>query len=131
EVSSRDLPAPLISRRTWLLGLAVSAAVVMTLVVIGSQPVRAPWWLYGDADATYTASSIDLMAGEHTFYLDHPGMPLQDLIAMTVEIRYLAHSLTHPHTSRRAYAGRRLLQLNDSAPWWRAYGILFYGLGSL
>ena len=89
------------ARLTWL---TVGLAAVLTLVVVGSQPVRAPWWLYGDADATYTASSIDLAAGEHTFYLDHPGMPLQDLMAMTVETRYLAHKLVHEHTTPHGYA---------------------------
>jgi hypothetical protein len=135
EVSSRDLPEPLnaalAAKRTRLTWIAASLAVVMTLVVIGAQPIRAPWWLYADADATYAASSIDLMAGEHTFYLDHPGMPLQDLMAMTVELRYLAHRLAHPHSAAHAYAGERLLNLRDSVPWWRGYGILFYALGSL
>jgi hypothetical protein len=116
--------------RTRLTWIAAAAAAVMTLVVVGSQPVRGPWWLYADADATYTASSIDLAAGEHTFYLDHPGMPLQDLMAMTVETRYLAHKLVHEHATPHAYAAQRLLNLRDSTPWWRGYAVLFYLLGS-
>lgn len=115
------------ARLAWI---STAAAVLMTLIVVGSQPIRAPWWLYADADATYTASSIDLMAGEHTFYLDHPGMPLQDLMAMTVETRYVAHKLVHEHATTRSYAGQRLLHLDDSVAWWRAYAVLFYALGA-
>ncbi|MGZ4359085.1 MAG: hypothetical protein ACXVZW_04785 [Gaiellaceae bacterium] len=108
----------------WTLGLALVLS--LAFVVVAMQPVRSPWWLYADADAQYTASSADLMAGQHTFYLDHPGMPLEDLMAITFEGRYLAHKLLHPRTAPHGYAGARLLNLNDSRIWFRGFGALFY-----
>jgi hypothetical protein len=110
---------------------AFAVAVAFVGIVVGWQPVGAPWWLYADADATYTASGIELMAGEHTFYLDHPGMPLQDAMSMTTEMRYLAHKLTNEHETPHAYAGRRLLDLDDSRVWFRGWAILFYVAGAL
>ena len=110
--------------------VAIGIALVTTLVVVFSQPVRSAWWLYADADASYTASGIDLMEGDHSFYLDHPGMPLEALMAMTVETRYLAHKLTHEHATPRSYAGARLLHLDDSRIVFRGYAILFYVFGA-
>jgi hypothetical protein len=111
--------------------LAFAAALAAVAAVIAAQPLGAPWWLYADADATYTATGIDLMAAEHTFYLDHPGMPLQDLMAMTVEVRYVLHKLTHEHATPHAYAAQRLLNLDDSRIFFRGYAILFYAGGAL
>jgi len=67
--------------------VAFGVVFVAMLAVVGSQPIRSPWWTYADADASYTATGIDLFAGEHSFFLDHPGMPIQDLMAMTTEAR--------------------------------------------
>jgi hypothetical protein len=106
-------------------------AVASVIVVVAAQPVRSPWWLYADADATYTASGIELMAGEPTVYFDHPGLPLQDVMAVTVETRYLVHKLTHPHTTPHEYAAERLRHLGDSRIFFRGYAILFYVAGAL
>jgi hypothetical protein len=108
----------------WTLGLALVLSLAFAVVAI--QPVRSPWWLYADADAQYTASAANLMAGQHTFYLDHPGMPLEDLMAVTFETRYLAHKLLNPETTPHQYAGERLLNLDDSRIWFRGFGALFY-----
>lgn len=110
---------------------ACAVAVALVGIVVGWQPISAPWWLYADADATYTASGIELMAGEHTFYLDHPGIPIQDAMALTTEVRYLAHKLTHEHETPHAYAGQRLLHLDDSRLWFRGWAILFSVVGAL
>ena len=84
EVSSTHLPRTLIGGgvRTRAF-VAFGIVFVAMLIVVGSQPIRSPWWTYADADASYTATGIDLFAGEHSFFLDHPGMPIQDLMAMT------------------------------------------------
>jgi hypothetical protein len=108
-----------------------AVALLATLVVIVAQPLGSPWWLYADADASYTATGIDLAAGEHTFLLDHPGMPLEAVMAITVETRYLAHKLTDPHTTPHSYAAARLLNLDDSRIFFRGFAILFYVLGAL
>jgi len=110
---------------------ALAVAMAAAVAVVAWQPVASPWWIYADADASYMASSVDAMVGEHLIYLDHPGMPLQDLMALTVEARYLAHRATGGHGSARDYAGQRLLHLDDSRIFFRGYAILFYLAGAL
>jgi Dolichyl-phosphate-mannose-protein mannosyltransferase len=110
---------------------ALAVAVAALVVVLAKQPVTSPWWIYADADASYTATGIDLMAGEHTIYLDHPGMPLQDAMAITVEARYLVHKLAGSRDTPHEYAARRLLDLDDSRPFFRGFAILFYAAGAL
>lgn len=110
---------------------AVAIAVAAVAIVVGFQPITAPWWLYADADATYTTSGIELMAGEHSFYFDHPGMPLQAVMAATMEVRYLVHKLHDEHETPHAYAAQRLLHLDDSRVFFRGWAILFYVAGAV
>lgn len=110
--------------------LAFAATLAASLAVALSQPIGSAWWTYADADATYAGSGANLMAGEHTFYLDHPGMPLQDLMAITYEIRYLAHRIFVGDTSPHAYISERLLNLGDSAPYWRTFAVIFWLFGA-
>src|SRR5438552_3024484 len=110
--------------------LAFAVVLVAAIVVLGSQPVRSEWWTYADADAIYVSNSADLMAGEHTFYLDHPGMPLEDLMAMTFETRYVLQNVFHGGTSPHAYAAKQMLDLDQSRVYWRGFAILFYCLGA-
>ena len=101
------------------------------IAVIAFQPLGSPWWVSASSDVPYTASGIDLMAGEHTLYLEQPGMPLQDLMAVTTETRYVAHKLTSEHETPHIYAAQRLLHLDDSRIFFRGYAILFYLAGAL
>jgi hypothetical protein len=70
-------------------GLVLATALAVVLV----QPLSTPWWYHADADATYVANSYELGAGHYTWYLDHPGMPMQDLMAVAFNARYLAYGL--------------------------------------
>jgi hypothetical protein len=118
--------------RVGLLATAALAIVLaISVAVVAAQPVTSPWWINADADASYTSSGIDLAIGEHSFYLDHPGMPLQDLMAMTFETRYAVHRLAGSPTSARDYAGERLLNLDDSRAYFRGWAILFFLGGAL
>jgi Dolichyl-phosphate-mannose-protein mannosyltransferase len=105
---------------------AVAVTFAFVVVVLAFQPIGSPWWIYANADASYTASGIDLMAGEHTKYLGQPGMPLQDLMAITTETRYVAHKMTSEHETPHAYISQRLLHLDDSRIFFRGYAILFF-----
>lgn len=104
--------------------------VLVSLVVATLQPLDAPWWVYADADATYVASGLNLMRGKPTFYLDHPGMPLQELIAATAEGRYAAHRLAGGTGSAAAYAEEQILRLDEWRPYYRAFSVLFYVAGA-
>ncbi|HVC88317.1 MAG TPA: hypothetical protein VNC40_12945 [Gaiellaceae bacterium] len=112
------------------LPVALGVVATVTLVTVLVQPFRAPWWINADADAAYTASGIELAAGEHTFYLDHPGMPLEDLMAITVESRRVLHNLNGGNASPHQYAAQRLVNLDDSRPYFRGWAIAFFSFGA-
>jgi hypothetical protein len=122
----RRLARPAVSAAT--AGLVAAAAVI---VVVAFQPIASPWWIYASSDASYTASGIDLMAGQQTSYLGQPGMPLQDLMGITTETRYLAHKLTNEHETQVMYASQRLLHLNDSRVFFRGFGAIFFVLAAI
>jgi len=135
EVSSRRLPSRSLLVAASRLAvshdrLALAATLAVALGFALSQPVASPWWIYADADATYVASAANLMAGEHTFYLDHPGLPLQDLMAVTFETRYLAEKILGGDSGPHAFAAERMLKLDASRVYWRTYAVLFYLFGA-
>lgn len=118
--------------RSGLLTTAALAIVVAIAIgVTAAQPVGSPWWINADADATYTASGIELAIGKHSFYLDHPGMPLQDLMAITFRARYAAHRLAGSRDSLQTYAGKQLVNLDESRPYFRGWAIVFFLFGAI
>lgn len=105
--------------------LAVSAVMVV------AQPLRSPWWTYADADATYTAASLDLLLGVPPRYLDHPGLPIEELGAVAFGIDYLAARATGRVESRQEYVDETLLDLDRARPIFRGVAAAFFLSGAL
>lgn len=128
--STEPLPAAGGLLRAWNTSTVAGAvALGFAVLVVAFQPIGSPWWVSAPADAGYTASGIALAAGEHT--LSPNGMPLQDLMAVTTETRYVAHKLTSEHETPHTYAADRLLHLDDSRLFSRGYAVLFFLAGVL
>jgi hypothetical protein len=138
EVQSRtaDTPRVLSGRaaRLWALRwAALSLATVVTLAVLAvdAQPLKSPWWTYADADATYTAAALNLMLGEDVTFVDHPGLPITEAVAVAAGIDTLAEEGSLSRGARLRYVDRTLLDL-DGARWlFRGFAIAFYLLGAL
>ncbi len=142
--SSTEVPAPdgaasdasrvigliTVGDRTRTIG-GLALVLVVALAIILMQPLGAPWWYHADADGTYVANSYELAAGHHTWYLDHPGMPLQDLMAITFEARYVGQKLFGSATPKDQYLNQQVLNLDDSRPYFRSFAAVFYLLGAL
>jgi hypothetical protein len=109
--------------RTALAAAAVAAA---ALVIVAAQPYESPWWTYADADATYVASGLNLLAGERTQYLDHPGLPLQELLEASFAVGWMADG-----SSRREFARDVLLDLDAARGLFRGLGAAFYVAGAV
>jgi hypothetical protein len=108
---------------------AIAIVAAATIAAIAFQPIGTPWWVYADGDATYAASGIELMGGQHTNYLDHPGMPVLDLMAVTTDIRYAANSVLHGSVKRSDYVQRLLFNLDDSRVYFRGWAMAFFVFG--
>jgi hypothetical protein len=117
------------ARVKFLTGLATVTVVALSVILV--QPLGAPWWYHADADATYVANSYEMGAGHHTWYLDHPGMPLQDLMAVVFGARYAVYKLGGGSDTREQFLDARLLHLDDSRVYFRTAAGLFYLLGAL
>src|SRR5581483_2121 len=103
----------------WTAGLLASLAAAAAVVAL--QPVGGPWWEHADADATYTASSLNILRGSHTRYYDHPGLPLQQLLAVTFGVDYLVRKVGGHETSLDAYVDGRLTNLQGTRAYFRGW----------
>src|SRR5207237_999433 len=116
----RHLPA--------LVALGVTFAVAATIVF--SQPLGAPWWLYADADGTYVGSSLELAANDHARYMDHPGLPIQEALAIAFDAESVAAKVVHG-SSHAEFMRYRLLQLDRTRVTLRSIAVFFYLAGAL
>jgi hypothetical protein len=69
--------------------VAAAVVVVVAGALLVFQPLTSPWWTGGDADSVYVGSGVSLAGGRPTRYFDHPGTPLQEALAATLEARWL------------------------------------------
>jgi hypothetical protein len=112
-----------------LAGLAV--VVIAALAMVARQPVTASWARYADADASYVGSGISILDGERTKYFDHPGMPLQELAALTFGAQFSIYRVTGGHERLHAYAQDTMLHLDRTRVWFRGWAIVLYLAGAL
>jgi hypothetical protein len=137
EVQGRAVLQPrTLTTRVWARAqvwpaLALAAVLAVSVAVVTAQPVRSPWWTYADADASYAASSLNLLRGERMRYLDHPGLPLEELGAIAYGGQMLAERLTGSTPSRFAFVDRLLLDLDEARPVFRGLAIAAYLAGAL
>lgn len=120
EIPSRAIPS---GRSLSLVRALAPFAVVIAaaVVLVAAQPVTGPWWLNADADATYSASALNIISGSHSRYFDHPGLPTQEVLALT----FGAVSLPHGGPTR-AWATNEMLHLDRARPVFRGWAILFF-----
>ncbi len=109
---------------------AFVATLAVTAIVVAAQPIGAPWWFYGDADGTYTASALNIAAGRHTNLLAHPGMPTQELLAATYGLQAAYHRVANG-TNVRQFADAHLLNLDATRPVFRTWAILLFFVGAI
>jgi hypothetical protein len=136
EVQGRAVLAPgrlsLDRARTWgLPALGLAAVLAVAVVVVAAQPVRSPWWTYADADAAYSATSLNLLDGEHARYLDHPGLPLEEAGALAFAAEYGVDRIRGDVGSRREFVDRKLSNLDAARPVFRSLAIALYLAGAV
>jgi hypothetical protein len=106
--------------------LAAAVVLAVSAYVVVRQPVDSPWWIYADPDATYAASSLNLLLGEDTRLFGHPGVPEQELLALTFGADRFLH-----RTPTREYVDERLLNLDRTRWAFRGWAIAFFLGGAL
>ncbi|MCC7291924.1 MAG: glycosyltransferase family 39 protein [Phycisphaerales bacterium] len=108
--------------------LARGALVLAALALLLTRPLS-PWWLSADCDANYVASAVNLLLGQPTEKLDHPGLPLQALLAASLALDHAFRSITSGLTLE-AYCDALLQDMTPILWIVRAWAILFF-LGAM
>ena len=111
--------------------LAAAAVVAVAVLILVAQPIRSPWWTYADADASYTASALNLVLGEDVTFVDHPGLPLTEALAITFGVETLLEEGSLSKSARLAFVDRSLLDLDGTRWAFRGFSALVYLLGAL
>ncbi|HZB23507.1 MAG TPA: hypothetical protein VE444_06640 [Gaiellaceae bacterium] len=119
-----------LSVRAFALPAATAVVLVVAAVVLAAQPLRAPWWTYADADATYTGAALNLVAGERALFVDHPGLPVTEIAAVVLGMDALADG-SFSTSERRTWADRMLLGLDATRGAFRGIAVVFYLAGAL
>jgi hypothetical protein len=108
--------------------LSCAAAVGVALLLVLLEPIGEPWWINADPDGAYVASSLNILIGNHTDYLDHPGLPTQDALALGFGAEYLFDKAAGNVTGRQQFVDRQFLDLDRARPLYRGWTIaLFIG----
>jgi Dolichyl-phosphate-mannose-protein mannosyltransferase len=111
--------------------IALAATLAVSLAIVVAQPVRSVWWTYADADATYTAASLNLLLGEPLHYLDHPGLPLEEVGAGVFAVGEGVGRTVGDTVSTKTYVDGLMLDLDRTRPVFRGIAIASYLAGAL
>jgi hypothetical protein len=111
--------------------LAFATVLTVAALVVDAQPVRSPWWTYADADASYTASALNMMLGRKVSFVDHPGLPVTEATAIAFGVEALLEEHSLSEHARLAFVDRQLLDLDRARGTFRGFAILLYLAGAL
>jgi hypothetical protein len=113
----------------WLLGGLATTAVALLLAFL--QPIGQPWWIFADPDGMYLGSSLNVLIGNHTYFLDHPGLPTQDALAVGFGAQYLLDKHDGKVHSRQDFVDRKFNDLDSARSLYRTWAILLWVAGAL
>jgi hypothetical protein len=138
EVQGRPVVAPgalsaalgAVWARRWS-AVALALAVAASAVVVAAQPVGSPWWTYADADASYAASSLNVLLGRDLRFVDHPGLPLTEIGAVAFGVDALVHGHGLDGGGRLDYVRASMLDLDRARPVFRGLAVAFFLAGGL
>jgi hypothetical protein len=108
--------------------LSLLATLAAATVLVAAQPVRSHWWIYDNADPSYAAAGLELVAGLPIKFVDHPGLPLTQLTGIVFGLDYL---LATRDLTRVQYANSLLLDLDSARLIYRGVAVVLYLLGAL
>lgn len=63
----------------------------MALLLVALQPWHEPWWYTADSDGSHLSNALNLLMGNQTKLLDHPALPMQALLTLSIGADYLVH----------------------------------------
>ena len=109
-------------RRIQVLG-AVAALCAAFAVLVQLQPIGDPWWTNPDPNVAYVSAGVSLFGGRESRYFDHPGTPIEELVAAALTVDWAID----PHGQSRSERADALFRDFDSTrPLFRTLAIGIY-----
>lgn len=96
-------------RRIQVLG-AVAALCAAFAVLVQLQPIGDPWWTNPDPNVAYVSAGVSLFGGRESRYFDHPGTPIEELVAAALTVDWAID----PHGQSRSERADALFRDFDS-----------------
>jgi Dolichyl-phosphate-mannose-protein mannosyltransferase len=129
-LATRSLTPRLAAAWAWRwAALAFAASIALAAVLVAAQPIRAPWWTYADADATYAAAALNVVAGYDAQFVDHPGLPVTEAAAIVFGAEALARGNLR-RAERETFTDATLLDLDRARAGFRGLAIALYLAGA-
>jgi hypothetical protein len=129
EVPGRTAATPGVLSRAKARARTLAPALAVLIgagAIVLAQPVGSPWWLWADADGIYSASALNIASGNGSRYFDHPGLPEQEVLALTLAGVSLRHG-----GPTQAWAADEMTHLDRARPVFRGWAIAFFVGGAL
>jgi hypothetical protein len=106
--------------------------VLAVSLAVGLRGIHGAWWGSADPDGAYVGSGLNILLGNHTNYLDHPGLPTQDALALAFGGQYLFEKATgREDAGVTAFVDARMLDL-DATRWiYRTWAVFLFVGGAL
>ena len=101
-------------------------ALAASVLVLALQPFTEPWWEWADPDGAYTGSSFNILLGNHTNYLDHPGLPTQGALAIAFGAEYRVGTAMGSGDDRVTFVNEQMLDLDRTRPIYRGWAMFLF-----
>jgi hypothetical protein len=111
--------------------LAAPVLIVAAVLWFGKPQFGHEWWVWADPDGAYLGNSLNLLIGNPTSYLDHPGLPTQDALAVAFGAWRLGDVVLGDARSRDEWMLERMLDLNGVRPVYFGLSLLYHVGGAL
>jgi hypothetical protein len=104
---------------------------VAAVIWLGKPQFGHEWWISADPDGPYVGNSLNVLIGNPTAYLDHPGLPTQDALAVAFGAWFLAEDLFGAPSDPDVWVDERLLDLDGLRPVYFGLSLLYHVGGAL
>ena len=110
---------------------AAPLLLVAAVLWFGKPQFGHEWWFTADPDGAYVGNSLNLLIGNPTSYLDHPGLPTQDALAVAFGAWRLGEEVFGGAPSRDEWVAARMADLDGLRPVYFGFSLLVHIAGAL
>src|SRR5919106_2279851 len=111
--------------------LAAPLLLAALVIALARPQYGHEWWTSADPDGPYVGNSLNLLIANPTSYLDHPGLPTQDALAVAFGAWRLGDEVLGDAPDPDAWVDERLLDLDGLRPVYFGLSLAYHVGGAL